>query len=159
MKAQILPLPLLKEEVFSEFERDFLVKNNQVFLIKKYGPITYYTVVENDPKFFKKLLKIWERCEYSSSQIPFLPKERDWKWVKKNTHSVNLHYTNKCNSDCNICYAKDSLPFEEISFNEIKKYLLALVKTKELYSLAGNRLSEKIYLKLLASLKNLETFQ
>jgi uncharacterized radical SAM superfamily Fe-S cluster-containing enzyme len=151
MKTQALSL--LKEERFSKFGADFLIKNGQVFLIKKYGPITYHTLVENDPVFFKKLLKIWEKAEYSSPEIPFLPTEKDWEWVKNNTHSIILHCTTKCNSDCNICYAKDSLPYEEISINEIKQILSRIGKNKRIILSGGEPTVRKDLFKIISLIK------
>jgi uncharacterized radical SAM superfamily Fe-S cluster-containing enzyme len=142
-----------KKEVFSKFRRVFLFKNGQVFLIRKYGLVTYYILVENDQEFFKKSIKTWEECEYSSSQIPFLPTKADWECAKKITNSFTIHLTTKCNSKCNVCFVSDSLPYKDFSFNEVKEILSKIGKNKIVVITGGEPTVRKDLFKILKLIK------
>lgn len=137
MKIQSLSLSGSKEYALSKFGIDFLVKNDKVYLLSKHGPLEHLALIENDVNFFKMLIKNWEKSEFSSSFEPCPITESDWKLINKKLQSITLQVTNRCNSDCKICWAKDSLPYKDMSINEIKEILSKLGKNKNIILLGG----------------------
>jgi len=141
-----------RERIISKFGVRFIIKNNQVFLLRRYGPVTYQILIENDPEFFLEMSKAWEKWEHSSLEIPLFPKKEDWEIIRKETQCIVLSFTAKCNSNCKICYAKDAFNYTEMSLKKIKK-ILSLFKNKTILLIGGEPTVRNDFFKIVKLVK------
>jgi uncharacterized radical SAM superfamily Fe-S cluster-containing enzyme len=137
MRTKTLILPKQKEKVFSRFGVDFLIKDNQVFLITKHNGMEYRVLVENDADFFFKMSETWEDSNLSSIQWPFIPKKSDWETIKKDYHSLLINITPRCNSNCKVCWNKEWLPFVDMTIEQIKDIISKIGRDKRVLMFGG----------------------
>jgi uncharacterized radical SAM superfamily Fe-S cluster-containing enzyme len=137
MKTKTLILPKQKGKVFSRFGVDFLVKDDQVFLITKHNGMEYRALVENDVDFFFKMSETWEDSNFSTIKWFFIPKVSDWETIKKDFHSILINITPRCNSNCKVCWNKEWLPFVDMSVEDIKDILSKIGKNKRVLLFGG----------------------
>jgi uncharacterized radical SAM superfamily Fe-S cluster-containing enzyme len=133
MKSQTLTTQHLKEEIFSKFGTKFLIKDNKVYLINKFCN----TLIENDADYFTKMIKTCEKTEFSSFKLHSTIQDKDWELIRKKIRSITLNITNRCNSNCNMCFVKESLPYEELTTKEIKIILSKIGKNKQVILFGG----------------------
>jgi uncharacterized radical SAM superfamily Fe-S cluster-containing enzyme len=135
--AKVLSLEKLNEKKISLFGSNFIIKDGKVYLVKKYKNIEVLYLMENDAIYFLKLLSMCDMTKYSSHQWIFIPTREDWKYVRKNTYMIILPLTPRCNSNCNICFMRESIPFNELSKEEIEKILFLVGKNKRVLLFGG----------------------
>jgi uncharacterized radical SAM superfamily Fe-S cluster-containing enzyme len=128
---------LEKEKLTSKFGIDFIIKNNQVYLVKKNDSLKYYFLLENDSEYFFKSLLGCKKTKYSSKSWSFIPVKGDWEYIKKKNTIIVLPITKMCNSDCKICFMKDRLPYDEMSIDDIKDVLAKIGKNKKILLFGG----------------------
>lgn len=71
-------------------------------------------------EFFKEMVKVRLKTNFSNFNRSFEPTEEDWNIIKNSLTSINLFLTNKCNMDCKICYVDGFINPEEMSIKDIK---------------------------------------
>jgi len=99
----------------------------------------------------KNRRKIIDPCQFSSSEYIFKPTKEDWKIVKKKFLSVIIYLTDKCNSNCKICFEKDSniYKFDDINYGNLIKILNYIGKNKKVILFGGEPTVRKDLFKII----------
>lgn len=90
--------------------------------------------------YLKKKTKLIGPCQFSSDEFIFKPTKEDWKIAKRTILTFLLYLTDNCNSNCNICFEKDSRSkynFNEIKYENLIKILKHIGKNKKVILFGG----------------------
>jgi uncharacterized radical SAM superfamily Fe-S cluster-containing enzyme len=109
-------------------------------------------LLETDANFFKKALETNQICTSLPQTWLFSVNDEYWKVFRKEFHSFLLTITERCNSNCNICYM-DSVPHEEMSFSDIKKILSRIGRNKNVLLFGGEPTIRKDIFKIIRTIK------
>jgi uncharacterized radical SAM superfamily Fe-S cluster-containing enzyme len=126
------------------------MKNGKVLLLKDYGQISYYTLVENDSEYFLECIELCKKTKYSSTECTLVPTKEDWEYIRNNVTIIVLPITTKCNSGCNICFMKErDSTYEEMSIEDIKRVLSKIGKNKKVLLFGGEPTVRKDIFKII----------
>jgi len=114
----------------------------------------YSLLICDDPKYIKKFIEInFEKTQLPTDKFLFLLNEKLWKVLKIKYHSFLISITQKCNSNCNICYM-DNIPHRDISFRKIKESVMKLGKGKNIILFGGEPTVRRDLFKIIKFIKN-----
>lgn len=88
-----------------------------------------HMIMENNLKFFLEKINSLGKRKFDNPNYFFIPKEEDWKILKKDIFQIFLVITNNCNSKCRICWMND-WKFDEMNAEELKNILQKIGKRK-----------------------------
>lgn len=143
---------LLKEALLEPIQGVFFrVRNDSVFLTKRYHKMKMDVLIENDIKFFKALCKTWEKTENPITKWMFFSK--DWKMFRDRISTIILTITNKCNSNCNICFMHESKPWDEMNIKDIKYILSKIGKNNRILLFGGEPTVRRDLFKIIRLIK------
>lgn len=109
-------------------------------------------LLENNSTYFKKNLQLFETSKFSASTWLFIPTKLDWQLFRKDCNSFLISITDKCNSNCNICYM-DSVPHAEMSLKDIRRLLHKIGRNKNIYLFGGEPTVRKDIFKIIKLIK------
>jgi len=156
-QSLIRPLIVLKKiETSCPFchgksEVKIIIEDKKLFVIKNCPTCGIHRwLLSNNPKCFKRILEEnFRETEFPTNKflIP-LNSEKLWKILKIRYHSFLLSISEKCNSDCNICYM-DNIPHKDISFKKIRETIDKLGKGKNILLFGGEPTVRKDLFKII----------
>jgi uncharacterized radical SAM superfamily Fe-S cluster-containing enzyme len=132
-------------------------KDGKLYLVKNCvsnSEHSYSLLLCDDPRYIKKFMEInFEKTQLPTNKFLFLLNEKLWKVLKIKYHSFLISITQKCNSNCNICYM-DNIPHRDISFKKIKECVMKLGKGKNIILFGGEPTVRKDLFKIIKFIRN-----
>jgi MoaA/NifB/PqqE/SkfB family radical SAM enzyme len=160
LKFQGSYLTLKKEKTtcpfcYSEGVLEIIRESEKLFL-KKVCPVhgEYKLLLSDNPKHFEDIINtIFEKTQLPHTFL-FTPSKKDWVILKYKYRSFLISITEKCNSNCNICYV-DNIPHKDVPFKEIKNIIKKLGKGKNILLFGGEPTVRKDIFKIIKFIKKI----
>jgi uncharacterized radical SAM superfamily Fe-S cluster-containing enzyme len=113
-------------------------------------------VIEEDVKYFKKLIKTFQKTNFSNKSYGFFPLESDFRVIKNEIYNIILYITKSCNSNCRICFEKNS-SLSKLKYNmsktDIKNLLSKIGKNKNIILFGGEPTMRKDIFQIIRLIK------